>query len=204
MFCGKCGNRLPDGANFCSKCGNKLTSKQPVEIVYDDNVRLRRKKKDTHTSQVRDAGKGSRIIGLLMAVLLLIQVILFFVPFCQLSKDGMLPDSDDRVFGIEYAATKSLREIMTDGADGPFCYLTLALLAFALTMALGRVMLPQKRWTIFALFTIVIDGWMIFLLNQFSNISSRYTITSVFHWSIAVAFLTAVFSFLAVVMERKC
>jgi hypothetical protein len=32
MFCGKCGNQLPDDAKFCGKCGNKIEDKKkPVE-----------------------------------------------------------------------------------------------------------------------------------------------------------------------------
>lgn len=45
MFCGKCGNKMEDGAKFCSKCGYALldevqnedqnTGTQPIQPVYD-------------------------------------------------------------------------------------------------------------------------------------------------------------------------
>ncbi len=35
MFCGKCGNKLPDNAKFCPKCGNMISAPEPVQEVAD-------------------------------------------------------------------------------------------------------------------------------------------------------------------------
>lgn len=33
MFCNKCGNQLPDGAQFCASCGNRLTPAEEAPVV---------------------------------------------------------------------------------------------------------------------------------------------------------------------------
>lgn len=37
MFCGKCGNRVPDGAKFCNVCGNKIINEQEEKAPLNVN-----------------------------------------------------------------------------------------------------------------------------------------------------------------------
>ncbi len=38
MFCGKCGNELPDGAKFCGKCGNFLNNNNQIHEVNSQKI----------------------------------------------------------------------------------------------------------------------------------------------------------------------
>lgn len=38
MFCGKCGNQVPDGTKFCTKCGNKLELPDNSNVLSESQV----------------------------------------------------------------------------------------------------------------------------------------------------------------------
>ena len=41
MFCERCGNQLPDKANFCNKCGTSIAkTTRPKETVNDTQIQL--------------------------------------------------------------------------------------------------------------------------------------------------------------------
>jgi len=37
MFCHKCGNKSPEGAEFCNKCGEKLINNTTISSVSEDS-----------------------------------------------------------------------------------------------------------------------------------------------------------------------
>lgn len=81
MFCGKCGNELPDGTKFCGKCGalqgggeiTELVAEQAVQDgkpVYRNREEYQREFEATHKKK-----KLPLIIGIVVAVIVVIVII---------------------------------------------------------------------------------------------------------------------------------
>ncbi|MDE5771960.1 MAG: zinc ribbon domain-containing protein [Ruminococcus sp.] len=83
MFCGKCGNELPDGAKFCGKCG---TSQNVTETAPEVNVSSVQNGKPIYCQRSEYQGEVATpkkklplIIGIVAAVIVIIIVIAVIV-----------------------------------------------------------------------------------------------------------------------------
>lgn len=202
MYCGKCGNKMPDGTAFCGKCGNRITTEAKGSTPPAKEIPFRAPVPRRKPVPVAAAGKNTRIIGFAAAALQLLQIVLFFVPFYQLRKD-ILPPGSSGTLTVELAAAKSLFAVMTEGADGIFCYLTLAALLCAALLALVHTLAPKISSKLFTIFPIAVAAWMLFLLRQFSSISIRYATTAALTLATIAALLTLACTLVSLFLSRK-
>jgi len=66
MYCSKCGKEIPDNSTFCSHCGTKIqqTSKPPTPVHY---------------SKPKSGKSYGKIIGGIVAVIIIIGIFLFII-----------------------------------------------------------------------------------------------------------------------------
>jgi len=107
MFCNKCGNQLPDGAQFCASCGNRLTPAEEAPVVAPaeetpaaEPVETAQSFEAPETQERKPAKKGLKkfiIIGsvALVAVAAILVTFLLVLPAINYNKGLDYLDSGD-------------------------------------------------------------------------------------------------------------
>ncbi len=106
MFCGKCGNELPDGTKFCGKCGALQGATEITETVSEVQdgkpVYRNREEYQAEFEETRKKKKLPLIIGIVTAVIVVIVIIAVVISSItkfsiDTVKGGTLPYFDEDI-----------------------------------------------------------------------------------------------------------
>lgn len=104
MFCGKCGNELPDGTKFCGKCGSSQGVTETTETVSEvqDGKTVYRNREEYQSEFAANQKKKKLplIVGIIAAVIVIVIIIAVVISAMtkfsvDTVKEGTLPYFDE-------------------------------------------------------------------------------------------------------------
>lgn len=193
MFCVNCGKKLPDNAAFCGYCGTPLNParKKPSTsgrfAGLGNSIKQPKAPTDTGTAVIvqhtaEELLNKYRLIKLIAAGLVCIQIIFFFLPFFSMNDGGLSSYMGGYGKALKNATSFSLmglRDIYGKGADTTIIFITLAILGLmGVLNTLQALLLYRERTGVITGFVIADQAWMLLFTSIFNQSASSYMETT--------------------------
>lgn len=193
MYCTKCGRQNNDTAKFCGYCGNPLEADGVKKITFRSAVAKAPARVRTTTPEKTSeaALQRGRWMHLAALVLIALQMLFFFLPFCTIAGSSYLDAYGSLGKSLQDATTFSLLKFTAQGSDIYFICAGMFLVAVAGIMEFSKVVEPTKRrlsLTILSVLALLINLLFVAVDGNGISFSSSMETTWVYPTWIVCAF----------------